>query len=289
MLRYFVELVRLAEMATAPPGEEELREVARNRGLRLVKSRKRTPGSGDYGKFGLTDPQGKQLFGFGADGLTADAEDIERYLRSGIADTWRTSAKTTEAKKNSAPPTTDVKPAAKRAPQQEARSGSAVKPKTAPSETKIPEKSKAPPPLRIRAAKANDAAAIAKLLAGLNRVNGGDKELKRRIAPFKGSQNGMIVADQGGVIGVAAWSTILTLQQGLIGRITVLLVQEASRRRGVGRKLLETVEAALAKTGCNAIEAMSDIEIRNAHGFFRTTGFEQTSYRFAKPLNKGNG
>jgi hypothetical protein len=40
----------------------------------------------------------------------------------------------------------------------------------------------------------------------------------------------------------------------------------------------------LAKAGCASIEAMSGIDIRSAHDFFRRLGFAETSYLFAKPL-----
>ena len=56
---------------------DQLREMAAHRLLKLVKSKRRKPGVGDYGKFGLTDADGKELLCFSADGLTASAEDIE--------------------------------------------------------------------------------------------------------------------------------------------------------------------------------------------------------------------
>src|SRR4051794_28692135 len=65
--------------------DEMLRDMAANRGCRLVKSRKRTPGSGDYGRYGLRDSKtGQDVYGFGAGGLAATAEDIENYLRGGL-------------------------------------------------------------------------------------------------------------------------------------------------------------------------------------------------------------
>jgi mannose-6-phosphate isomerase-like protein (cupin superfamily) len=91
----------------ASEGDDVLREMARHRGLRLVKSRRRKVG-GDFGKFGLTGADGAQLFGFGADGLTASADDIATYLRSAVRADWAGSTKgitrTLAAPPPSAPP-----------------------------------------------------------------------------------------------------------------------------------------------------------------------------------------
>ena len=66
--------------------------MAQHHGLKLVKSRRRKPGTGDFGMFGLTDEEGTPLLGIGNDGLTANAGDIEAYLRAGAAKTWQQSA-----------------------------------------------------------------------------------------------------------------------------------------------------------------------------------------------------
>src|SRR3954464_6177909 len=71
--------------------DEMLREMAHHRGFRLVKSRRRKPGSGDYGRYALTDAAGKKCFGFGKTGLSATAEQIESYLRSIESSSWRRS------------------------------------------------------------------------------------------------------------------------------------------------------------------------------------------------------
>ena len=66
-----------------------LRRLAANRGFRLVKSRIRTPGRKDFGKYGLKDVQtGKEAFGFSRHRLTAEAGEIEDYLR-GLAGSAR--------------------------------------------------------------------------------------------------------------------------------------------------------------------------------------------------------
>lgn len=72
---------------------EILREMAQHRGFRLIRSRRRKPGSGDFGKYGLSDENGAPLLGIGQDGLTASADDIENFLRSGAANAWQRSAK----------------------------------------------------------------------------------------------------------------------------------------------------------------------------------------------------
>ena len=101
--------------AMADPTVTALREAATHRGYRLVASRKRTPGTGDYGKFGLTDPKGRPVLGLGGDGLTASAAEIEDYLRDGEIETWKKSARlvpaAAPAKKRPAPPPNDSSPA----------------------------------------------------------------------------------------------------------------------------------------------------------------------------------
>jgi hypothetical protein len=72
--------------------DDRLRAMAAIRGFRLVKSRIRTPGRKDYGKYGLRDAQtGKEAFGFSRHRLIAGAEEIEEHLR-GLAELgWKAS------------------------------------------------------------------------------------------------------------------------------------------------------------------------------------------------------
>ena len=67
---------------------DALSETARNRGLKLVRSRVRTPGKGDYGKVGLTDAKGAPVFGFKGKALAATPEEAEDYLRNLGASDW---------------------------------------------------------------------------------------------------------------------------------------------------------------------------------------------------------
>lgn len=82
---------------------DDLREMARNRGLKLVRSRRRKPG-GDFGRFGLTDAAGKPLIGIGKHGLTATDDEIEAYLRGAASADWAASTKGLKPKPATKPP-----------------------------------------------------------------------------------------------------------------------------------------------------------------------------------------
>lgn len=305
---------------------DRLRDLAEHRGLKLVKSRRRKPGTGDFGKFGLTDAAGKALLGIGDDGLTASPEDIEAYLRQGATSTWKAS---TEAAPERTPATarkassedTDsdslpaIRPRAKRAagkPDRAARkneraSGAATLAASASrrnangrsgkvgSDEPIPlpkaVSKRSPEPaakLVVRAARSADAAALAPLLAQLAHIDIDELAIARNLDAVRKAKGGMAVAEWGKLVGFCGWALLSTVQHGLVGRVTLLLVDERHRRRGIATALVKTAADALSKAGCARMEVMSDIEIANAHGFFRSLGFEQTSYRFARETGGGD-
>ncbi len=76
---------------------DHLREMAANRGLKLVASRRRKKG-GDFGKYGLKDADGKPVFGIDKDALTASPDEIEDYLRGATSNAWSKSAGSAKAR-----------------------------------------------------------------------------------------------------------------------------------------------------------------------------------------------
>lgn len=317
---------------TDEPIDQKLRALAEHRGLKLLKSRKRTPGSGDYGKFGLTDADGKALLGMGRDGLTAAPEEVEAFLREGAASDWAASAKTTPARPAGVKPrpTDDeedhslaIRPRTRRAPLSGRKSprktaagvaGSGVaeadqavaRPSTkngladddgrGPAGASTPkaraarpvpqEQPVAPEPaeLVIRAARPGDAADLAALLRPLKKTKVDELSIARSLGVVRKAGGGTVIALQGKLVGCCSWATLATFQHGLVGRITLLFVDKRHRRQSVATAMLAEAAKALGKAGCAQIEVMSDIEIDNAHNFFRALKFEQTSYRFAKDI-----
>jgi len=279
--------------------DDNLSEMAQHRGFKLVKSRRRKPGSGDYGRFGLTDPSGKPLLGITDAGLTATAADIEDYLRRGASSSWKQSAAITpdrsERLETAMPP--EDEPQAQ-LPRAEARRGGRPPPAKSDKAGKAgksisknarpdPEEAKPQQPelkLQVRRFKPGDKDALREFLAPI--VDG--KDALANLSSVAGKTAGLLLAFLGSVVGCCAWTVFPTLQHGLVGRITLLIVDVDHRRRGIGSQLLAAAQDELCSSGCQVLEVMSDIELRNAHGFFRSLGFDQKSYRFVRAVNLDN-
>jgi GNAT superfamily N-acetyltransferase len=229
---------------------DALRDMAENRGCKLVRSRVRTPGRGDYGRFGLKDAKsGRKLLGFGKKGLTASAEEVEAYLRGNAAATWKSA----------------VGKVRKTAPKAE------PKPKPAPK-------------LILREAKPKDGGAMAVLIQALGyEVTPAD--VRRRMAALAKAGHPPLVAERGTLIGVLTTTVTMVLHRPRpVGRITLLVVAEDARGEGIGAALVAQAEKRLAARGCGLVEVTSNRKRLRAHTFYERLGYERTSYRFAKAL-----
>lgn len=260
--------------------DEMLRETAANRGCKLVKSRRRTPGAGDFGRYGLRDAKsGQDVYGFGFDGLTATPEEIESYLRGGLRASWKQSLR-------AAP---DIpQPEAKKARKaQESRSGGTAKPKPK-RIPRPPAPPPAPPPqpeLAIREAGPRDADALSALLGELGFPSEA-AAIRRRLTDLRKGGTPPLVADEGGAIGVLTWHVMPVLHRPApVGRVSMMVVTLKARGRGVGAALLAEAEARIAAAGCALVEVTSNVVLGGAHGFYRAHGYERTSYRFVKRLD----
>ncbi|MEA3001737.1 MAG: hypothetical protein QOH81_525 [Sphingomonadales bacterium] len=255
-----------------------LREMAENRGCRLVRSRRRTPGLGDYGRYGLKDKAtGKAVFGFGKTGLTATPDEIEAHLRSFMMADWKTSLKDAAR-----PPEPAPKRATKRMPKR-------IEEKAPPSPPPPPAPPPPPPPppppeLKVRDARPPDAPAVAALVTELG-FDLSVADARKRLRALAKAGEPVLVAEREDVVGCLTWHVTPVLHRPTpVGRVTMLVVAEAARREGVGEALVAEAEARAAARGCGLIEVTSNIELGGAHLFYRRIGFERTSYRFVKKL-----
>jgi GNAT superfamily N-acetyltransferase len=254
------------------PRLDALAESAGNRGLKLVRSRVRTPGKRRFGKVGLTDAKGKPLFGMDAKGPTAKPEEVEDYLRALGSGDWGASLDAGEV------------PRARRAnPKSRAITRS---PPAPPARAQEPKPRPAPEPKpAIRDAKPGDAPA----LAGLIGLLGHDVDaagVRKRIAALAKDKLPQLVAVVGKeVVGLCGLHRMVAIHRGQpVGRITILVVAEAARGKGIGRMLANAAEQRLRKLGCSMIEVTSNDRLAEAHAFYRHLGYERTSIRFMKAL-----
>jgi GNAT superfamily N-acetyltransferase len=261
------------------PDIEALAETARNRGLKLVRSRVRTPGKRRFGKVGLTDKGGKAVFGMDAKGPTAKPEEVEDYLRNLGAKDWgasldvavlprkRNATKVSRAPANDSEP--QPKPAAK------------PKPKPAPP----PPKPKPKPKPKIRDAKPSDAPHLTELIHELGHEIDEKRVRKNLDALKKLGELPLVVTLDKVIVGMCGVSKrIVVHRPAPLGRITALIVTKEAKRHGLGRMLVEAAEEWMRKSGCQIVEVTSNDRRPEAHAFYRHLGYERTSIRFFKKL-----
>ena len=242
---------------------DALAEMARNRGLKLVRSRVRTPGKAGFGLFGLVSAAGEPVFGMDGKAPAADAEAVAGYLRGAEVGDWKASLKAVGAsvakrKRVQPPPAVEPKRTAEPAP---------------------------PSPLSLREAKPADAPQIAALFATLG-AEIAAPTVARNLQALAKDKLPVLVAVRGAdvlaVCGLAR--TVTPHRPAPVGRITVLVVAEAAQRQGLGRRLVQEAERRLLAAGCELLEITSNDRLTGAHAFYRRLGYERTSMRFAKPL-----
>ena len=248
---------------------DALAESARNRGLKLVRSRIRTPGKRRFVKVGLTDASGKPVFGMDDKGPVGSPDDAEDFLRNLGAKDWGASLdvavmprkKKPKAKREAA---NDVEPAAKPAP---------------------PPKPKERPKPKLRDAKPADAARLVELIHELGH-DLTEKAARKNLAALKKLGETPIVATlEKKLVGLIGIHRMTALHRDApVGRIPVLIVAREAQGLGLGRMLVDAAEEWCRKKGCKLIEVTSNDRRADAHAFYRHLGYERTSIRFFKKL-----
>lgn len=240
---------------------DRLAEMARNRGLKLLRSRVRTEGRPGFGCYGLADAKGRAVFGGGKRPLRGSAKEVEEFLRGAEIGDWKHSLR--------------------------AVGGIPKKKATAPPPPKPPAP-KPPRPLAIRPATKADTQHLATLFALLDhRIEASQLAINLQLMKKGGDQ--LIVAARGKDIIAACGvqATVHPHRDTPVGRITILVVTETERGTGLGRALVAEAERLLAARGCKLVEVTSNDRLTPAHRFYEHLGYARTSLRFAKSLATG--
>lgn len=243
---------------------DKLAEAARNRGLKLVRSRVRSPGKPRFGKVGLMDGSAKALFGIDQEGPLATPDDVESYLQNLDAADWDASIDT-KVSRGKRRARADVERKA------DVRRNSSLQ---------------APPPKPlVRNAKFADAPELVELIAALGATID-EESVRSNLGALRKTGETPLVATLGNqIVGVCGIGCRIAIHRPApLGRITALVVKEAARGSGIGRLLVEAAEQWMRRRGCCLVEVTSDDRRTDAHAFYRHLGYERTSIRFAKNL-----
>jgi GNAT superfamily N-acetyltransferase len=251
-------------------GLDDLAEAARNRGLKLVRSRVRIPTKRRFGKVGLTDSSGKAVFGMDGKGPTANPEEVADYLRKLNLEDWGASLDDAAPQRKRTGKARTPRPHANDEP---------PKPKRAPKPKPLPKPA-------IRHAKPADAPRLVELVRLLGKEIE-EKSLRKNLRLLRKAGETPLVATLGrevvGLCGISA--RVMIHRYSPIGRISPLVVAEQAQGHGIGRMLVEAAEAWMRKKGCKLVEVTSNDRRAEAHAFYRHMGYERTSIRFAKTLS----
>jgi GNAT superfamily N-acetyltransferase len=143
-----------------------------------------------------------------------------------------------------------------------------------------------PATVTIRNAEVDDAAAVAQLMAQLGYPTTGAAMANRLTRLGSHPDYQTFVAEIGntvvGLVGVYLGHALEFNQP--YGRLTGLVVDEAHRGQGIGRRLLNRAEEWLKQRGVEMLTLTSGNHRNEAHRFYSHVGYEQTGLRFIKRL-----
>jgi GNAT superfamily N-acetyltransferase len=135
----------------------------------------------------------------------------------------------------------------------------------------------------VREVRAEDAASIAQLLTELGYPVETDA-VPRRLEQLGQAGDLVLIAELDGSIGGLAHLHVSPSieHDRPAAKLSALVVAERHRGSGVGRALVEAVEAEARGRGCGLLFLTTAERRADAHRFYERLGFERTGRRYAK-------
>jgi GNAT superfamily N-acetyltransferase len=137
----------------------------------------------------------------------------------------------------------------------------------------------------IRDARPADSEVIAQLLGELGYPATGEA-VRSRLERLGIVGDRIVVADSGEeVVGLAHLQVTPTIEHDRpAAKIGALIVAEGHRGEGIGRGLVEALDAEARTRGCALLFLTTSARRTDAHEFYKRVGLEETGKRFTKTL-----
>jgi ribosomal protein S18 acetylase RimI-like enzyme len=142
--------------------------------------------------------------------------------------------------------------------------------------------------VKIRRARASDAARVAELSEQLGYPTAAKEMAKRLRSVLKDRHGACFVAEtkEQGLVGWVHVSTTPLIEVPRRAEVNGLVVDETVRSQGAGWLLLDAGEKWAKKRGCSGMSVRSNVLRERAHGFYLRHGYEhyKTQKAFRKTL-----
>lgn len=137
----------------------------------------------------------------------------------------------------------------------------------------------------IRIAEPGDAAALSPLLEAFNGPPASEDQTRRRLLSVWGIETVFLAMVEGRAVGFASVRLVPFLSDDRPrAELTELYVDPAHRRRGIGRALLQRVEALARERGATELILLTGLENRDAQAFYQRLGYRAAALAMGRDL-----
>jgi GNAT superfamily N-acetyltransferase len=141
--------------------------------------------------------------------------------------------------------------------------------------------------LTIREAAASDADALARLCTQLGYPSA-SAAMPSRLSRLNadGCASALVATQDGEAVGLATVHLRHALNHATpLAQLSLLVVDERARGRGIGRALVAAVEAWARERGCHRIVVTTALHRSDAHRFYERIGYVHTGRRYGKDFS----
>lgn len=144
---------------------------------------------------------------------------------------------------------------------------------------------RARPIATIRVAAPEDSLDLARLLEAFDGPAVTPEQAESRLRAVQGVETAVLAEVAGRAVGFASVRVVSFLSEDTpYAELTELYVERLYRRQGIGRALVEYVEALARKRGATSLQLLTGLDNRDAQAFYRALGYLDDALAMRKRL-----